>query len=92
LFIGYTILFMLATDAKHPSATSAALGVALTGFQWEVAIAVLGGVPCSSPYPTILAHIYFWIFPGSTSQGENLPANMRIVLKIPGKNEKIITI
>ncbi|HAE86685.1 TPA: HPP family protein [Candidatus Marinimicrobia bacterium] len=40
--VGCTIFFMLVTDAKHPPAASVTLGVALTGFQWEVAIAVLG--------------------------------------------------
>jgi CBS-domain-containing membrane protein len=40
--VGCTIFFMLATNAKHPPAASVALGVALTGFQWDVAIAVIG--------------------------------------------------
>lgn len=40
--VGCTIFFMLATDTKHPPAASVALGVALTGFQWDVAIAVVG--------------------------------------------------
>ncbi len=42
LAVGCTIFFMLTTDTKHPPAASVALGVALTGFEWDVAFAVLG--------------------------------------------------
>ncbi|MCD6234258.1 MAG: hypothetical protein J7K63_04375 [Candidatus Marinimicrobia bacterium] len=40
--VGCTVFFMPATDAKHSPEASVTLGVALTGFQWEVAIAFLG--------------------------------------------------
>lgn len=40
--VGCTIFFMLATDTKHPPAAGTALGVSMTGFEWDLAFAVIG--------------------------------------------------
>ena len=41
LAVGTTMLMMVIFDMEHPPACGTALGVAITGFSWEVGIAVI---------------------------------------------------
>jgi len=41
LAVGLSIFIMVVTDTEHPPASGLALGVAITGFTWNVGIAVI---------------------------------------------------
>lgn len=44
LAVGLSIFIMVVTDTEHPPASGLALGVAITGFTWNVGIAVITAV------------------------------------------------
>ncbi len=54
--VGCTIFFMLATDTKHPPAAGAALGVSMTGFEWDLALAVIGSALILSAVHYMIKH------------------------------------
>lgn len=41
LAVGISIFIMVVIDTEHPPASGTALGVAITGFSWNVAIAII---------------------------------------------------
>jgi CBS-domain-containing membrane protein len=44
LAVGFTMLFMVIFDMEHPPACGTALGVAITGFSWNIGIAVISSI------------------------------------------------
>ena len=44
LAVGLSIFIMVVTNTEHPPASGTALGVAITGFSWNVALAVITSV------------------------------------------------
>jgi len=54
LAVGISIFIMVVTDTEHPPASGTALGVAVTGFSWNVAVAVVTAVVVLS-----LVHHFF---------------------------------
>lgn len=44
LAVGISIFIMVVIDVEHPPASGTALGVAITGFSWNVAIAIVTAV------------------------------------------------
>ena len=44
LAVGLSIFIMVVVDMEHPPAAGTALGVVITGFRWEVAIAIVTAV------------------------------------------------
>jgi len=52
--VGISIFIMVVTDTEHPPASGTALGVAITGFSWNVTVAVVTAVVVLS-----LVHHFF---------------------------------
>lgn len=44
LAVGISIFVMVVTDTEHPPASGLALGLAITGFSWDVGIAIVTAV------------------------------------------------
>jgi len=44
LAVGFSIFIMVVVDMEHPPASGTALGVAITGFSWRVAVALVVAV------------------------------------------------
>ena len=44
LAVGLSIFIMVVTDTEHPPASGLALGIAVTGFSWNVGIAVVTAI------------------------------------------------
>jgi len=54
LAVGISMFFMALTDTRHPPASGTALGIAISGFSWDVFFCLLIGVVALS-----LAHVLF---------------------------------
>ncbi len=56
LAVGLSILLMVVVDMEHPPAAGTALGIAITGISWEVAIALISSVLILSLAHRLLAN------------------------------------
>ena len=56
LAVGLSILLMVVVDMEHPPAAGTALGIAITGISWEVAMALISSVLILSLAHKLLAN------------------------------------
>ena len=54
LAVGLSVFLMVATDTEHPPASGTALGVAVAGFSWRIAMAVATGAAILSLVHSLL--------------------------------------